>query len=312
LGGIVNQQEPLQNPLRLFIILSRPLFLAGAALLYALGGGIAHYLGNTIDWGWYFLGQAWVTLLQLSTHYLNEYYNAPADMNNPHRTPFSGGSGTIGPGKLPRRVALMAALGCLAVLASLTVLMIAQTRLVPQAFLIMAVAFLGAFFYSTPPVQLERSGYGELITAFLVSFLVPTFSFVLQTGELHRLVAMSTFPLFAINLAMILTFELPDYATDLKYEKKTLLVRLGWQTSMTLHDILILTAFLLIWLATIFGMPTFVILPALLPLPLGLLQIWQMRRISAGIKPNWTALTLGSVALFGAMTYLIAFAFWTH
>ncbi len=308
----MNQQEPLQNPLRLFIILSRPLFLVGAALLYALGVGIAHYLGNSIDWGLYFLGQAWVTLLQLSTHYLNEYYNAPADMNNPHRTPFSGGSGAIGPGKLPRRVALMAALGCLAVLASLTVLMIAQTRLSPQAILIMVVAFFGAFFYSTPPLQLESSGYGEMITAFLVSFLVPAYAFVLQTGELHRLVAMSTFPLFAINLAMLLTFELPDYATDLKYEKKTLLVRLGWQAGMSLHNILVLTAFLLVGLATLFGMPSFVILPALLPLPFGLLQIWQMRRIAAGLKPNWTAVTLSSVVLFGAMSYLIAFTFWTH
>ena len=42
--------------LRLFVQLSRPLFLLGAALLYALGAGIARYLGAELDWGAYLLG----------------------------------------------------------------------------------------------------------------------------------------------------------------------------------------------------------------------------------------------------------------
>jgi hypothetical protein len=44
--------------LQLFIKLSRPFFVLGVAVLYALGVGIAHYLGSTIDWNAYFLGQA--------------------------------------------------------------------------------------------------------------------------------------------------------------------------------------------------------------------------------------------------------------
>ena len=83
--------------LRLFIKLTRPLFLVGVALLYALGAGIAKYLGVRIDWGFYILGQLWVTLLQLSTQYLNEYFNAPMDQNNPNRTFLTGGSGAVGP-----------------------------------------------------------------------------------------------------------------------------------------------------------------------------------------------------------------------
>jgi hypothetical protein len=89
----------------LILRLSRPLFLFGAALLYALGAGIAHYLGFRIDWDIFLTGQLWVSLLQLSTHYLNEYYDAAGDQQNSNRTLLSGGSGAIGPGKLPRRVA---------------------------------------------------------------------------------------------------------------------------------------------------------------------------------------------------------------
>lgn len=300
-----------RKTLVLFIQLIRPIFLLGAALLYALGVGVARYLGAGIDWNTYFLGQAWVSMLQLSTHFLNEYYNSPADQANPNRTLFSGGSGAIGPGKLTRRTALLGAMACLAVVASLTVMLI-QTRPVPATYLIMALAFLGAFFYSTPPVSLERTGYGELITSILVAYLVPAFGFLLQAGELHRLLAMATLPLAVLHLAMLLAFELPDYATDIKYEKRTLLVRLGWQNGMFLHNLLILSAFLILGIALVSGLPSFAALPAFLPFPLGLLQIWQMRRISQGFKPNWNALTLNAVALFAATAYMVAFAFWTH
>src|SRR3990172_8023955 len=110
--------------LRLFIRLSRPFFLLGAALVYALGVGIARYLGVTIDWGLYLLGQAYVTALQLSAQYLNEYFDAPGDIQNQNRTLFSGGSGAIGPGKLSRNTALIAAVTTLTFLASISVVLL--------------------------------------------------------------------------------------------------------------------------------------------------------------------------------------------
>lgn len=296
----------------LFIRLSRPLFLAGVAILYALGVGVARYLGVNIDWGVYILGQAWVTVLQLSTHYLNEYFNAPADLQNPNRTYLTGGSGALGEGKLPRSVALMAALTCLAFLASLSVVLIDRVAPPLEIYLIMALAFLGAFFYSTPPFKLEASGYGELTVSVLAAFLVPAFASILQAGELSRLVAMSAFPLFSLHMAMLLALELPDYSNDLKYEKRTLMVRLGWQTGIGLHNILILSSFLLLLLAGAFGYPRFATLAGLLSLPIGLFQIWQMRNIVRGAPPNWNALAVGALAMFGTMAYFIGFAFWTN
>jgi 1,4-dihydroxy-2-naphthoate octaprenyltransferase len=300
------------DSLRLFLRLARPHFLIGAALLYALGVGIARYLGTQVDWEAYLLGQAWVSLLQLSTHFLNEYYDAPADTANPNRTPFSGGSGAVGPGKLTRSTALISAAACLTVVASLTVLLISRGYLSPAAQLIMFLAFLGSFFYSAPPVRLASSGYGELVTSILVANLVPAFAFLLQTGELHRLVAMATFPLTALHLAMMMSFELPDYASDIKYDKQTLMVRMNWQNGMQLHNLLILIAFFLLGLAAVFGLPPLIALPGFLTLPLGLFQIWQMRRLAEGAKPNWTALTLNASMLFGITAYLLMFAFWTR
>lgn len=296
----------------LLIRLSRPLFLLGGVLMYALGVGIARYLGMGIDWGVYFLGQFWVTTLQLAGQYLNEYFDAPQDNQNTNRTPFTGGSGALGPDGLPRRTALIAAAGCLAVTASLTVLLLSTASIAPGTLLIMAIGLLGALTYSVPPVRLSSTGYGELVTSFLVANLVPAFAFLLQSGDLHRLLAMATFPLTMLHLAMMLAFEFPDYATDIRLGKRTLLVRMGWQRAVLLHNMLILFAYVTLGLAVILGLPFFIALPSLLTFPLGFLQIWQMRRIADGSKPNWTALALTGIALFTVVAYLLTFAFWTR
>ena len=298
--------------IRLFIKLSRPFFLFGAALVYALGVGIAQYLGVTIDWGLYFLGQAWVTTLQLATHYFNEYFDSPADTANANRTLFSGGSGALGEDGLPREVAFWAGIASLSGATSFTVMLVRANGMNPALFLVMALIFIGAFFYSIPPVRLVESGYGELSTSIVVASLVPAFAFMLQTGELHRLVAMSTFPLIALHFAMMLVFELPDYANDLKFEKLTLMVRVGWERGVALHNILILVAYILIGVALLFGFPSLVALPAFLSLPLGLFQIWYVNRIAAGAKPNWNLIGVLAILVFGVTAYLLTFSFWTR
>lgn len=294
----------------LFFRLLRPLFLLGGVLLYALGVGIAHYIGLEIDWGVYWMGQLWVTSLQASAHLLNEYYDTRADAANENRTYFSGGSGALGTGKLPRSTALYIALAFLAMVAFFTVVMISREMLSPVALMIMLLAFLVSFFYSTPPVRLASSGYGELAVSVLVSFLLPSFGYALQAGELHWMIPMATFPLTLLHLAMMLAFSLPDYANDIKYEKRTLLVRMGWESGMNLHNMLILTAFLVLLIALFSGLPRSIALPVFLALPLGLLQIWQIRRIMKGMKPNWTAVTLTGLILFAISAYLMTFSFW--
>ncbi len=302
----------MPRQIRLFIQLTRPLFLLGGVLVYALGAGIARYLGAPIDWGLYILGQAYVTAMQLSAQLLNEYFDSPADQENPNRTPFSGGSGAVGEGKLSQEFVMWAALTMLTILASLTVVILNVTTISPLLVTIIGLAFVGSFFYSAPPIRLSNSGYGELTTSILVSNIVPIFAFVLQTGELHRLLVMITFPLTALHIAMMIVFEFPDYLNDIKFDKNTLLVRVGWERGMVLHNILILTAFFLLGLAAMFGLPLAIVLPAFIALPIGLLQIWQMRRIAGGGKPNWTTMGFTAVVLFGSVAYLLAFTFWTR
>ena len=171
---------------------------------------------------------------------------------------------------------------------------------------------MGSFFYSTPPLKLEASGYGELTASIIVAFLVPSFAFVLQTGEIHRLIPMTTFPLVILHMGMLIAFEMPDYASDFKSGKRTILVRMGSDNGILLHNILILTSYLLLGIAAIFGLPLFVWIPVFFTIPLGIFLIWYMNRIAQGMKPNWTTLTVGELSLFGIVTYLIMFAYWIN
>jgi len=297
---------------QLFIRLSRPLFLVGAAITYALGVGIARYLGYPIDLGLYLLGQAWVIFIQLSAHYLNEFFDAPRYVNNPRQSMFSIRSDAIGPGKLPRNTALLAAATSLTIAASVTVVLVQYGPLSTLVAFLMSLIFLISIFYSMPPFNLSSSGYGELINSILIANLVPALALVLQTGELHRLLIMCTFPLTALHIAMMTALDFPDYATHIKHETSTLLVRLGWQNGMVFHNLLILVAFLLLGIAMLFGLHPGIGLPAFLPLPLGVLLIWLMRRIASGAKPNWRAITFTAVILFMSTAYLLTFSFWTR
>lgn len=288
----------------LFLRLSRPHFLLGSILLYGLGGAIADYLKYSIDVQTYILGQIIILFIQLMTHYLNEYYDAELDQFNENRTLVSGGSGAVGPGKLPRKIALYAAAFSLALAASGLLLLISSHSIPAIAWMLLLLIFLGAFFYNVPPISLASSGYGDVTTSVLVAALLPAFAFSLQTGEVHRLLIMSSTPLVALHFAMMIVFQLPDYASDAKFEKRTLLVRLGWSTAMRIHDIAIIFAIGSFIVSFFLGLPTRVALGSIISLPLAIGQIWQLARIRQGYSPRWRTLTYSAIALFGITAYL--------
>lgn len=273
-------------------------------MLYALGAAIAAYLGRPIDATLYLVGQVLVTLLQLMTHYLNEYFDSEADQENSSRTWLSGGSGAIGPEGLPKKVALYAAVITLALATTISTAALVTGAFPLLAWPVLLLSFSGAFFYSAPPLRLATSGYGEIIAALVVAGLTPAFAYALQTGELHRLLLMSTTPLIALCFAMIVVFELPDYATDLKHRKRTLMVRLGWSAGMRAHDIAIVFALVSFAVAFSLGLPPKVGFGALIVVPLALAQIWQLNRIRQGYPPKWNILTFSAMALFAIAAYL--------
>ncbi len=293
-----------------FLRLSRPLFLLGGVLLYALGALIARYQGSAMDLGVYWSGQLSITALQLMTHYLNEYWDVEADRLNHNRTPFSGGSGVLVHGELPRKTAFTAAMVCLAVAAAMASRLIFTYAVPSSAWVILLLGFTGAYFYSSPPLTLSSTGYGELTTSIVVAGLVPALGHVLQARQPSFLVLLATAPLIVLHLAMLLAFEFPDFLSDEAAGKRTLLVRVGRRTGARLHNALILLAFGLVGAAACIGLPVQVALAVVLTSPLALLQIRLVRRLQRGDPVSFTHLTFLGLLLFVLVASFTALSFW--
>jgi len=295
-----------------FVRLSRPIFLLGGVILYALGALVARYEGYPLDPGLYLMGQLFVTSLQLMTHYLNEYWDMAADQLNTSRTLFSGGSGILPDGQqgFTPETAFTAAVVCLAINSAAAIMLIFQYQTSPGVWAVLLLGFLGSFFYSSPPLQFSGTGYGEAVASVVVAGLVPALGHLLQTGHPSWMLVLATAPLIIFHYAMLIAFEFPDFLTDEAAGKKTLLVRVGRRVGASIHNGLIALALGLATVASFIGLPAQVAISVAITAPLSVWQIITIRRMRRGEPISFHRLTLGAVILFALTAYLMAFSFW--
>ena len=294
------------SPSREILRIAHPWLLLASILTYLLGAGIANYLGASIQWQVYLVGQAAILVLLISSYFLREYFDRPAPLAALRETRKPGD-----PPRLMRANLIQIAATTLTIGAVLTVLLFSQGALNPAAFLVLGLAFILALVYSIPPFRLAHSGYGELVTTVLIANLTPALACLLQYGELHRLLAFLTFPLTFLTLAAGLALRLETYAADIQVERKNMLTRLGWQRGMLIHNLLILIGFLVLGTARLAGLPWNLTWPGLLGLPVGLFQIIQMQGIAGGSKPRWRLLAITAAATLALTVYFICLALWT-
>jgi len=292
------------NRLKHLLTFTRPLLLALAALTYTLGTGIARYLGRADSPLRFGLGFGWVLLVLLAMNLLTIYFRPP---NEPLID--SKEDETIKARNWLRAAAFQITIGALGVAAVLTILLFVN-NISPNAILFGVLILLVALGYALPPLRLIYTGLGEFTLAILFALLIPAFSLSLQIGELHRLLGAVAFPLAALTFAVFLILNFPNFAEDRKYERGTLLIRIGWQRAVPLHHILVLTAYLLFAAMPLFGFPRSLILPVFLIAPFALFQIFWLQRIAQGAPPNWKFLRLLALSMLGLTAYILTLTFW--
>jgi 1,4-dihydroxy-2-naphthoate octaprenyltransferase len=268
-----------------FVKLTRPVFLLGGVLMYVLGLAWAADDAPRLDVLAALVGQVMVTATQLVAQYANEYYDDDADLNNANRTYFSGGSGVLASGQLPRATALRAAQVCAAI--SLLAIVFLAFR-APVAAVIGAVSLPGAWFYSAPPIAFARRAWGEIEASILVTILVPYAAYATQDRVVSPSLILVCAPLFFLHFAMLIAFSLPDRETDALVGKRTLAVVLGPRAAIGLHNALLLVAVFLL-----------VNLPGA-PWPLIVLPLAQFILAFRLLRPNptWKLFTLVAVGSF--------------
>lgn len=282
--------------------LSRPIFLLLASLTYFLGAGISRYLGDPQNPSAFWLGLIGVFLAQLCMNLLVEVFR-------PENEPIIHDE-TIASRKAVRDSALYISITSLAVLAFVAFLLFKDGVLTPPAWLNLGLSLLVVVAYCVPPLRAVYRGYGEVFLAIHIGFLAPSIGFLIQDGSYHRLLSITTTPLTILLMGMILVLDFPAYSEDLKYERQSLLVRLGWERAVPLHNGLILAGYILFASTALLGYSFSLFWPAFLTLPFAMLQIYWLRNISMGAKPIWLLLSTNAIAIFGLTTYFLVLTFW--
>lgn len=282
--------------------LTRPVFLLLAGLMYVLGAGIARFLGQFSAPSAFWLGLAGAVLVQMSMSLLAEVFRPLNDPIVPDETREQ--RRTI------RDAALYLAIGGLAAAAVIALILFTEHRLFATVLLTLALSLFASLAYGVPPVRFLDRGFGEFLLTIHLGYLLPSIGFLLQTGALHRLLNAIIVPLAFLLLAALLAIDFSSYAEDLKYDRCTLLGRVGWQATAPLHHGLIIAAYFLLAAAPLLGFSIGLLWPAFLTLPFAILQIFWLRNITLGARPIWNLLTANGVAVFGLTAYLLTLTVW--
>lgn len=292
--------------------IARPMEILAGLFAYSLGLGIVTYLGKSIDWSNAFMGSSLVIFFLLVKNFLSAYYAYPEAIPAPvlGKKALDDELDFVETKELARPLLLQIGLVILAIGAAVTFLLMVKHAINYAELLTLGIALLLVFVLVVPPLRLEKKGYAELIEALLIANLFPMQAFLLQKTELHTLLLMTTLPLTFLYLAMRIAVSLEYYAHDLKHGSGSLIARLGWQPGMTLHNLSILLAFLLVGGFMLLKMPWALAWPFFLALPLGILQIVQIQRIGEGSKPFWLLLRINAWATFLVAVYLFAITLW--
>lgn len=281
--------------------LSRPLHLLLAALTYLLGASIAAYLGKPFVINAFWLGLIGILCAQLSMNLLAEAFR-------PHNEPLIKNE-TPAQKETLRNNLLYVSYASLAASLLTAFILYLNGHLAVPTFYFFLFSLLLVIAYAIPPFRLLNHGFGELALALHIAYVIPSLGFLLQMQETHRLVFMMTIPLTALALAYFLVLDFPSFSEDQKYFRATLLRRLSWEAALPLHNSLIIFAYVCFALAPLFGFSFSLIWRAFITLPFAVFQIFQLRGIALGSKPNWPLLTFNAFAVFSLTIYFLILTF---
>jgi 1,4-dihydroxy-2-naphthoate octaprenyltransferase len=294
--------------------IAQPILLIGSLLTYTLGLGIAHYLSFTIDWGTAILGSTLVLFLLTAKNYLSAFFTYPEDLPSANLSKEIKGEDPdfISLKVIQRNLLLQIGLVALGIGAAVTFVLMMRKVVGITTLFALGIALLFALAAAIPPFRVERRGYGELIEGVMVCNLIPAIAFLLQNSTVHPFLGILTFPLTFVYLAMKVATSLEYFAFATKYKTGTMIVQMGWQRAISMHNLSILLAFLLLGGFVLLRLPWMLAWSIFLALPLGLLQIFLVQRIADGAKPHWWMVRLSAISTFGVMAYLTTLTLWMH
>lgn len=285
--------------MRTILRLARPLHLLLAALTFCLGAGIANYLGQPFRADSFWFGILAVLLAQVSMSLLSEVFRLDAE-------PLSE-TETRRERAILRNNALYISIAGLTANAVIAFLLFNNAHLSLSAFVFILLSLIIVLAYSMPPFR--NRGFSEFLLAVHLAYVIPSLGFLLQADGTHRFLIL-LIPLTFLAFAYFIVMDFPAFASDRKFNRTTLLTRLGWERVVPLHHIFILFAYIFFAISPSLDISLSLIWPAFLTLPFAIFQIFLLRGISLGAPANWILLTATALSVFGLTAYFLTLTFW--
>src|SRR5690606_25758850 len=182
-------------------------------IAYAAGAYGAERMGYGFDAGMFWLGYAWLFVVEVATVLSNEVQDVETDRQNKYYGPFTGGSRVLVEKELTREelnkginISLLLALLLGAVLLwQISIPLVASLA-------VMLTLFVLALGYTHPPLKLSYRGFGELDVGLTHSIGVILCGYMFQNGlPGDAFPWLLSLPLFLAIIPSILLAGFPDY-----------------------------------------------------------------------------------------------------
>jgi 1,4-dihydroxy-2-naphthoate octaprenyltransferase len=265
----------------------------GACLVAAQGEIHAGWLGVTV------LG---FFAVEVAKNASGDIYDYETDMAvaREDRTDFSGGKRVLVDGLLSRSQTWAIAI-VFYVLGIGTGIVIVVFR-EPLAIWPGVIGLILAWSYNGPPGRFAYRGVGELDVAICYGPLICISTYLIQLGEVTRNVVLVSIPLGILIAAFLWINEFPDFEADRKAQKRNLIVRLGRHRASRALPFIQGSAFLIVALLPLAGLPYSIWLGGLAMIPAAwvAIRLWQDPEqcyrhtpVSAGALVTFLSLALG-------------------
>ena len=215
----------------------------------ALGTSIAWRVSRSFDAIGLVLTAIGVVCLHAATNMSNDsidFRRGVDDLPPELVSPFTGGARVLPDGALPFEAHRRVWIGLYAA-GGLIGLVLALTR--PNGWILLVLGGIGGaigIFYTLPPFALQYHGVGEVAVALIFGPIVVLGSYAVQRGTLGWEPFIASIPLGLLVAAFLFVNEMPEHLTDPRGGKRTIPARVGLEKSVTVYEILVDSALVLL------------------------------------------------------------------
>lgn len=237
--------------------LSRPPFHTVGILPFILGTVLAYKFTTSFSAVIFILGVFAVILIMLSTYHAGEYFDYREDeiSHRSYHSNFSGGSGVIQEGKLPRAVPFWTSIISFIIAGFIGLTLQFYFKTGTFTLLLGCLGAFPGFFYSTKPIRLVERGFGEVFIGFCYGWLPVASAYYIQTATINPIIHWLFIPIGLTIFNVILLNEFSDYEADMSAGKRNLLNRTGKNTGMIIYVVFSLLASAVMLSLPLWGVP---------------------------------------------------------